>query len=306
MTSPVILHHFEASPFSEKIRLIFGLKQIAWQSVLIPRIMPKPELMPLTGGYRRTPVLQIGADIFCDTQVIVRELEARFPEPSLCPAGHAGMPWMVGMWTDRAFFNSTIPLVFGSLGDKVPQSFIDDRTKLRGAPFDVAAMAAALPHHRAQFRSNIDLLEAELSVRPWLLGDEVSLADVNAYMNLWYVRTNLPDSDALFAEFSRVRDWESRLKAAGHGARTDISGAGAIAIAHAAKPTTQVTPDPRDPSGHKPGNRVAVVADEPVRTAVEGEIVALSAQHIAIRRNDARAGEVVVHFPRGGYVVEPR
>ena len=144
------------------------------------------------------------------------------------------MPWMVGMWTDRAFFNSTIPLVFGSLGDKVPQSFIDDRTKLRGAPFDVGAMAAALPHHRAQFRSSMDLLEAELSARPWLLGDEVSLADVNAYMNLWYVRTNIPDSDALFEEFPRVRDWESRLKAAGHGARTDISGADAIAIAHAA------------------------------------------------------------------------
>jgi glutathione S-transferase len=306
MTSQVILHHFEASPFSEKIRLIFGLKKIAWQSVLIPRIMPKPELMPLTGGYRRTPVLQIGADIFCDTQVIVRELEARFPTPSLCPAGHAGMPWMVGMWTDRAFFASTVLLVFGSLGDKVPQDFIADRTKLRGTPFDVAAMTAALPHHRAQFRGNMDLLEAELGARPWLLGDAVSLADVNAYMNLWYVRSNLADADALFAEFPRLRDWESRLKAAGHGARTDISGADAIAIAHAAKPATPVAPDPRDPSGHKPGDRVAVIADEPVRTAVEGEIVALSAQHIAIRRKDARAGEVVVHFPRSGYVVERR
>jgi glutathione S-transferase len=306
MTSQPILHHFEASPFSEKIRLIFGLKKIAWQSVLIPRIMPKPELLPLTGGYRRTPVLQIGADIFCDTQVIARELEAQFPEPPLCPAGHAGMPWMIGMWTDRAFFNSTIPLVFGSLGDKVPQSFIDDRTKLRGVPFDVAAMAAALPHHRAQFRSSLDLLEAQLSARPWLLGGEVSLADVNAYMNLWYVRTNLANSDALFAEFSRVRDWESRLKAAGHGTRTDISGADAIAIAHTAKPATPVASDPHDPSGHKPGHRVAVVADEPVRTAVEGEIVALSARHIAIRRVDPRVGEVVVHFPRSGYAVEGR
>ncbi len=304
MTSHVILHHFEASPFSEKIRLIFGLKNIAWQSVLIPRIMPKPDLLPLTGGYRRTPVLQIGADIYCDTQVIVRELEARFPTPSLCPAGHAGMPWMVGMWTDRAFFASTIPLVFGSLGDKVPQSFIDDRTKLRGAPFDVGAMAAALPHHRSQFRSNLDLLEAELGARPWLLGDAVSLADVNAYMNIWYVRTNLADSGTLFEEFPR--DWESRLKAAGHGTRTDISSSDAIAIAHAATPATKAAPDPRDPSGHRPGDRVAVVADEPVRTAVEGEIVALSAQHVAIRRVDARAGEVVVHFPRAGYAVESR
>ena len=77
MSDQPILHHFEASPFSEKIRVIFGFKRIAWLSVLIPRILPKPDLMPLTGGYRRTPVMQIGADVFCDTQIIVRELEAR-------------------------------------------------------------------------------------------------------------------------------------------------------------------------------------------------------------------------------------
>ena len=65
---PIILHHFDQSPFSEKIRLIFGLKSIAWRSVRISRIMPRPDLMPLTGGYRRTPVMQIGADIYCDTQ----------------------------------------------------------------------------------------------------------------------------------------------------------------------------------------------------------------------------------------------
>src|SRR4051812_43512353 len=150
-----ILHHFEASPFSEKIRVIFGFKNIAWQSVLIPRIMPKPDLVPLTGGYRRTPVMQIGADIFCDTQIIQREIEARFPQPTLFPSGNEGMPWMAGQWIDRIFFGSAVFLVFGSLGDKVPQDFIDDRTKLRGAPFDVKAMAAALPHHRDQFRSHI-------------------------------------------------------------------------------------------------------------------------------------------------------
>ena len=31
--------------------------------------MPRPDLMPMTGGYRRTPVMQIGADIYCDTQM---------------------------------------------------------------------------------------------------------------------------------------------------------------------------------------------------------------------------------------------
>jgi glutathione S-transferase len=134
MTShPIILHHFEESPFSEKIRVVFGLKNLDWTSVLISRIMPRPDLMPLTGGYRRTPVMQIGADIYCDTQCIIRELERRFPEPTLFPKGYEGLGPASAMWSDRSFFQSTVNLVFGALADQVPQDFIADREKLRGA-----------------------------------------------------------------------------------------------------------------------------------------------------------------------------
>src|SRR6266851_3672405 len=76
----IILHHYDTSPYAEKIRVAFGIKGLAWSSVEIPRIMPKPDLMPLTGGYRKTPVLQIGADVYCDTQRILREIDAIDPE----------------------------------------------------------------------------------------------------------------------------------------------------------------------------------------------------------------------------------
>ena len=190
---PIILHHFPQSPFSEKIRLIFGLKKIAWTSVVITRIMPRPDLMPMTGGYRRTPVMQIGADIYCDTQCIIRELERRFPEPTLFPEACQGLASATAMWTDKAFFQSTVNLVFGSLADKVPQEFIADREKLRGAKFDIAAMTAAIPQMRDQFRANLQWIDAQLGGgRNWMCGDHVSLCDINAYMNVWYVRANLP------------------------------------------------------------------------------------------------------------------
>ena len=303
-TNTPILHHFEASPFSEKIRVIFGFKRIAWQSVLIPRIMPKPDLVPLTGGYRRTPVMQIGVDIFCDTQIIQREIEARFPEPSLFPGGSGGVPWMTGLWTDRIFFSSTVFLVFGSLGDKVPRDFIDDRTKLRGAPFDVKAMTSALPHHRDQFRSQAALIEAQLANgRKWLL-DEFSLADAGCYMNIWYIRSNLPElADELLAEFPRLREWEDRVRALGHGTRTELSGQDALSIAAKASPEVPANEAAGDFEGRKIGDFVKVSADEPVKTPIEGEIVSLSVHHIAIRRRDPDLGEVVVHFPRLGYVV---
>jgi glutathione S-transferase len=302
--SPIILHHFEESPFSEKIRLIFGLKKLAWSSVLISRIMPRPDLMPLTGGYRRTPVLQIGADIYCDTQCIMRELERRFPEPTLLPKGYQGLAWGSAMWTDRSFFQNTVNLVFGTNADRVQAEFIADREKLRGAKFDVAAMQAAIPQMRDQFRAHLQWIDAQLAdEREWIAGDTPSLCDVNAYMNLWYMRSNLEKADELLGEFDHARAWAGRLRAVGHGTRQEMTSAEALDIATRATPETAEQHDPGDPNGRKPGDMVEVMPDDYGKVRVAGEIVALSPQHIAIRRHDPRAGEVVVHFPRAGFHV---
>ena len=136
--SGLILHHYDTSPFSEKVRLLLGLKGLAWDSVQAPVIMPKPELTPLTGGYRRIPVLQIGADIYCDTQVILAEIETRAPSPRAI----GGAAWAVNAWADRQFFGLTVPIIFGALGEATAPEFIVDREKLTGRPFNVAAMQA--------------------------------------------------------------------------------------------------------------------------------------------------------------------
>jgi glutathione S-transferase len=308
---PIILHHFDQSPFSEKIRLIFGFKGLSWSSVRIPRIMPRPDLTPLTGGYRRTPVMQIGADVFCDTQIIIREIERRFPSPTLLPAGASGLPWALSLWSDRTFFQNTVNLVFGVLGDRVPREFVEDRSRLRGASFDVEAMRAAIPQMRDQFRAHAGWIEAQLSDgRVWLLGD-FSLADVNAYMNVWYVRSSLLAKDQtvagvdnILARFPCAAAWESRVRAIGHGSGKELSSGEALDIASQASLETPQAQDPGDPNGRKVGDRVRVAPDDYGKVEVSGEIVSLSAQHIAIRRIDERIGDVVVHFPRAGFLVK--
>ena len=300
---PIILHHFPQSPFSEKIRLIFGLKNIAWTSVLISRIMPRPDLMPLTGGYRRTPVMQIGADIYCDTQCIIRELERRFPAPTLFPEACRGFASATAMWTDKSFFQGIVNLIFGTLADKVPQEFIADREKLRGGKFDIAAMTAAIPQMRDQFRANVQWIEAQLADgRSWMCGDHVSLCDINAYMNVWYVRNHLADLDRMLAEFPATKAWEMRMRAIGHGTSAEMSTSAALELATHATPQTAELADPHDPNGRKPGDQVEVMPDDYGKIGVRGEVVALSSQHIAIRRKDPIAGWVVVHFPRAGFL----
>jgi len=305
MPDRIILHHFDESPFSEKIRVIFGFKSIAWQSVRISRIMPRPDLMPLTGGYRRTPVMQIGADIYCDTQVIIRELEARFPTPTLYPDGNEGMASALGMWTDRSFFQNTVNLVFGTLADRVPKEFIADREQLRGAKFDVEAMKAALPQMRDQFRAHVAWIESQLGDgREWLFG-RFSLADVHAYMNIWYACASPVGAERLLAAFPRASAWQARVRALGHGSRSEIASAEALATARQATPRSVPAGDAGDANGRKPGDLVSVTPDDYGKVAVSGEIVSLSAHHIAIRRHDPAAGDVVVHFPRAGFLVAP-
>ena len=303
-SSDIILHHFDPSPFSEKIRIIFGYKKIAWKSCLISRIMPRPDLMPLTGGYRRTPVMQIGADIFCDTQIIIRELEARFPNPTLFPGGNAGIPWALGMWTDRPWFQSTVSLVFGSLGDKVPQDFIDDRSKLRGAQVrrrgdDGGDPADARPVPR----------QCRLDRGAACRRQEVSARRVQPrrrqrlHERLVRAAEHAGDRADILGHFPLISAWEKRIQAFGHGTRSEISTAEALEIGTRSTPQAKAAADPNDPNGRKPGDVVSVHSDDAWKTDIRGEIVSLSAQHIAIRRKDDRAGEVVVHFPRAGFTI---
>src|SRR5690242_3212676 len=110
----IILHNFPSSPFSEKVRLVLGMKKLPWRYVEIPSIMPKPDLTPMTGGYRKTPVMQIGADIFCDSQIIIREIDRRFPEPAIT-SGNEGLPYAMAFWADRIFFQPTVAVIFGTI-----------------------------------------------------------------------------------------------------------------------------------------------------------------------------------------------
>ncbi len=303
--SELIFHHYESSPFSEKVRLVFGIKGLAWSSVEIPNMLPRPDLMPLTGGYRKTPVMQIGADIYCDTQLILRELERRFPTPTLLPRGNKGIGAMVGFWADRPFFWTTAGMFIGELGPHLPEAFIKDREHFSGGPIDVKAAAAAAPLLRDGLRAHLAILSEQLEDgRPYILGEPISLADINAYMNVWFLR-RLPIADALIAPFAKVVAWEARISAIGHGKRQDLSSADALAIGTSAVPQTRARLDADDPNGRKPGDQVAVIPDDSGKVPVVGTIVASDAFAIAIRRQDPVAGDVVVHFPKAGFIIRP-
>lgn len=300
----IILHQYDISPFSEKVRVALGIKGLEWFACDEPVIMPKPELLALTGGYRKIPVMQIGADIYCDTQIILRELERRFPAPTLFPGSDKGLGWGVAMWTDRIFFQAAVAIIFGGGTPLADEAFIKDREKLTGRPFDISGMKAAAPMMAEQFRAQLGWLEDQLADgRRFLPGDEPGLADASAFYNLAFVRWTSPAGTKLIDGFPGVVAWEKRVAGIGHGRRGEISRDDALDIAKAATSTEAAKADPGEPNGLKPGDAVTVMADDYGRDPIAGELVSSSAQHIALKRSDPRVGEVVVHFPRAGFLV---
>lgn len=303
--SDIIFHHYPVSPFAEKVRLILGYKKLSWKSVMVPAIMPKPDVVALTGGYRRTPVMQLGADIYCDTALIADVLERIVPTPTLYPVAIAGAAKILAQWADTTLFWTAMAYTFqpaampGILGDLTPEqmkAFGTDRAAMRAN-----APRMALPEAVAQLREYLRRLDDMLSAgQPWLMGAEASIADFSVYHALWFIR-RVPAVAGILDAYPALLGWMDRVAAIGHGQFEKMRSEQAI---HIAATSTAGSTDGIafvDTHGIALGERVAIMPSDYAMDAVTGELLICSDHELALRRSDERAGTVVVHFPRIGY-----
>lgn len=296
----IILHHYALSPFSEKIRRILAYKGVPWRAVEQPIMMPKPDLVPLTGGNRRIPAMQIGADVYCDTACIARRLEQLHPARAVIPPALAGAIAVFEDWADHRLFMFAVPPTILALFDGLPPGFIEDRQAMSPG-FSREAIEAAAPHALEQALLACDQLERQLAMSPFLLGSDFTLADAAVYHPLRFMQ-NVPELAARIATRPALADWCARIAGFGEGDVTAMSTADALAAARDAVPA-DVDGGVADGSGFERGARVGIVADDYGRETTTGRLVRLTASEITVVREDAALGEVAVHFPRAGYIV---
>jgi len=305
MSAP-ILHHYPPSLFSEKIRTLFGYLDLEWQSVIIPPIMPRPHLMPLSGGYRKTPIMQIGANVYCDTEIICRKLAELAGDSSLYAPGFVAE--RVARWADTELFRTTVALNFRpeALAAQMSQmsaadmeAFQKDRAELSdGAPIVAVDPAAA----EADFIGLLENLDASLE-QPFLFGAEPSIADFSLYHCLWFVAGNAANTP-LFEPWSKVEDYLQRMQAFGHGSFTEISAEQALAIGRDTEPQLAAAAvNGRLAGTLAPGDAVAVAPNDYGRIPVTGQLLSWNRNEIVIQRQDDQAGTVMVHFPNIGFEV---
>ncbi|MEM7410292.1 MAG: glutathione S-transferase family protein [Myxococcota bacterium] len=301
MANP-ILHHYDLSPYSEKIRLVFGVKHLRWQSVQIPMVMPKPDYTELTGGYRRAPSLQLGADVYCDSKACVQALEALHPEPSLFPDGDAASVWGLAREAEASFL--MVVMVFFGLGGVFDEAFVEDRKKMVPG-LDIERIRGIVPAKLLQLAQNLERLEGQLDDgRAYLMGPNLCLADLAAFHTLQFMQFH-PATAAVLEPHEALSTWMERVRSVGHGERQELDAADAIEIARAAEPAAYAGEPASLPDGLAYGDAVFVMPEEPGSGGVTGRLEPSGVDEIAIRRETERAGDVVVHFPRAEYLVIP-
>lgn len=304
--SEILLHHYPQSPVAEKARKALGIKGLAWRSVEVPRIPPKPLLMPLTGGYRRAPVMQIGADIFCDSQCILRELDRRHPDPTFFPYDSHGLAWGFSRWTDSELMNLTVRVVLGAGADSLPPDFAKDRGRLYFGPdHDLKEIQAEVPHYVAQLRAAYTWIDRQLAGdNAYLMGQTPSLADAVVHYLVWFLRGRWDGGPAFLAQFPALVDWETRVRGLGHGTVTDLGAEEALAIAKSSETETPEGVAAGEPQGLAVGQKVSVVADlDGGEEPVVGALRMADAETIAVLHEAPEVGTVCIHFPRAGYRV---
>jgi glutathione S-transferase len=269
-------------------------------------ILPKPDVVALTGGYRRTPFLQVGADIYCDTALMCRVIDRMAPTPPLYPAAAGGVQNILAHWADTTLFWTAIPYtmqpagvahMFAGAPPEMLKAFGADRAAMMPASFRRPTPTDAF----AQLQSHFGWLEQQLADgRRFLCGEAACIADFSVAQSLWYIR-RVPSLATILGPFTRLTSWYERVQAFGHGTSETMSSADALAIAKSAPSRVAIEFDAQQ--GFSRGEDVTVTPIDYAQDPVAGRLVGLTYDQVAIERDDPRAGTVNVHFPRIGFQI---
>lgn len=301
--SQLIFHHYPPSPVAEKVRIAFGMKGLAWQSVEIPRLPPKPLLMPLTGGYRRTPVAQIGADIYGDSQNIFRMLDEETDGPKLV----TGLSMALASWSETVMFALALRVVLINAMDSAPPEFIQDRGSLY---FDKGwteeQMKCDLPAFEAQLQAGFAMLEAHAAQSgTYLFGDAPNQADANLHYLLWFVNGRWEGGPAFLSQFPHLLAIDAKLTAAGYGSESALSGEDALMIAREASPQSPTGIFCYNPQQLAVGDRVVVrQAGDTADPDVTGTLRMLDNTRISLDMHNDEVGHTALHLPVLGYKIK--
>ena len=299
-----IFHHYPQSPIAEKIRMTFGIMGLDWYSVQIPRIPPKPLLTPLTGGYRRTPVLQVGADIFCDSQCIVFQLGKLKSEKVAYLSSNRALELILGSFGENILFKLTVRIVLTTSMGVAPEDFIKDRSSLYFEPgWTVLEMQNSLLSVLLQLQSAFELINQHLTSQgPYVNGKNPSYADAVIQHCVWFLCGRWDGGESFIAPFKALIKHRELITQIGHGSFIDCAPEEALKIAKNQISTAPSGINCAYTGKLKIGERVRIRPNGKTSDPdVKGVLRYLDQNIIIIDYEHEDVGMVSIHFPVLGY-----
>ncbi|TGM58722.1 glutathione S-transferase family protein [Leptospira adleri] len=304
----IILHHYPASPYSERVRLFLGYKKATWTSVVTPVTLPKPDQTILTGGYRRAPVLQIGSDIYCDSRLIIEELNRILPEPPISiENADAASANLFAELVDTDIFLKVAKFVMGSYAQKLPQELVDDRAAMQPQEkLTRENMEKLVPYLHLSLSKILPEFAKSLAKKQFFGGEIPARGDFAIYQIFWFLNT-IRKFKPLVPGHENLHEWFARMKTFGAGESTLLSAEDALKTAAASSPipilSANVLPEPYD---LKAGQEVIVHPENYDHERIFGKLIHLDDERIVLANESPKTGLVHVHFPRLRYLVLPK
>ncbi|KAI8061190.1 hypothetical protein BC940DRAFT_136969 [Gongronella butleri] len=316
MTTDIVLHWYPESPFANKVSWLLNYKKIAYKTVKIDICEPRPLRRPLDAGYRKTPILQIGNQVYCDSKAIIEQLEEMVPEPSLFPVTTANGTSTVG--AAHAWSLLLDSVVFTAVASQfelaqLPPNFFEDRLELLGAKITPEEWALKRPvakidldAHLARVHQSIPVISSP-DAPAWLLGTATpSVADFSLAMNTWFMQLLIPDELAKYprmtAHFQQLMPLIDPKRVYGMPA---ITAEDALAIAKEQQKMPSANTVPPAYAYLTKGQKVGVTPTDLGIQAAIGELVALTDKHVILKITDERTNAVYVHLPLVYFAIVP-
>jgi glutathione S-transferase len=299
--SDLILHHYPMSPFSEKIRSMLGYTQLHWQSAITREMPPRPILKALAGGYRKIPVAQIGADIFCDSKTIAAEISVLSGKSDLALENcNEEIRAYVSDVELNIFMASVISGGTKAFGRKILRSMsLLDIARFTWDRVDIGRKASVkssgLRNPKQAVQKHLSRME-EMLKKDFLFGMQPSHADFSTYHCLWFIR-DLGESP-MINDFPKTIEWMNRMKAFGHGRRMEIDSERALEMAKGSTPRKIAAENRTDPLI---GRKVHVSPSDYAQVPTSGILVGATPTQWVLAREEGALGTLHVHFPRVGF-----
>ena len=302
--SPLIFHHKKVSPYSEKIRLMLGHTNLQWRSVQAPLTPPRPSIDPLVGGYRRIPVAQIDADIFCDTRIIATEIADLSNNALLNPFNQTEEQWLWSEYIETEIFQiglnsldflGLIRALFTQIPlGQLPRYLMDEKHLVTHANPKVKAALPSRPKSKQLWLVYLDRLENQLQ-QDYFAGSKPGYLDFCTVHLIWF---RMAMERRLLKGRPTLETWYHKMLSLSHGNAVEISPTQAIDAAKAAAPRpipTSMT------QSRRIGRLVSVTTTDIFLGSTQGKLVGENDERWILARDTKEAGLVHIHFPKATY-----